>query len=487
MKLIGYAPDLDPTIEGVITDCSAFVPSERGMKAAPSNVDLGIAALAAACHGAATVRKLDDSFLTFASTTTNLYQLGTSTWTDVSRTVGGAYNCGTDNSWRFGVFGDTPLAINKGDILQAFNGATFEDVTGAPKADILETVGNHVVLCNTNEVTYGDSPNRWWVSAVRDHTDWTPDINTECATNNLPSTSGRIFAARRFGEQIVFYKERAMYMGTFVGAPLILDVQQIPGDAGCSSQEAVVNVGTADNPVHIFMGADDFWRFDGSRPVPLGAPLRKTVYAELNGTYAYKIKTLHDKINSRIYFYYPSNAGAGAIDSCVVYHYRTNTWGRDDRSIEAAVDFLTGGITYDTLDTLYATYDDLPTNISYDSPFWTSGTRRVGIFDTTHELQSLDGVSGNSSFTLGDYGNDMDYFLLTRVKPVWLSKPTTATMTNYYKDHEGDSLTTDTTTTMSESRFDVLRSSRWHRLQFDMVGNCELSTINAQYEGSGLE
>ena len=487
MKLIGYSPDIDPTIEGVITECSAFVPSERGMKGAPSAVDLGGAALAAECHGAVTLRRLDDSFRTIAGTTTKLYEQSGATWTDVSRSAGGAYACGADSSWRFAQFGDTLLAVNKADTLQASTTGLFSNVTGAPKADIIETVGNHVVLANTNEATYGDSPNRWWVSAIRDYTSWTPSINTECATNTLVSTSGRIFAAKRFGEQIVFYKERSMYIGTFVGAPIVLDVQQIAGDAGCSSQEAVVNVGTADNPVHIFMGADDFWRFDGARPVPLGSPLRKTVYAELNGTYAYKIKTLHDRINSRIYFYYPSNAGGGVLDKCVVYHYRTNVWGRDDRTIEAGIELLTNGITYDTLDTLYPTYDSLPTNISYDSPFWTSGTRRVAFFNTAHKAYSLDGVATSSSFTTGDFGDDTNYYLLSRVKPIWLTKPTTATLVNYYKNNEGDTLTTGTTTAISGSRFDLLRSARWHRLQFNMTGDNEVSTINAEYTQDGME
>jgi hypothetical protein len=488
LKLIGYAPDVDPTIPGVITDCSAFVPSERGMRGAPSAQDIGAAALAAKCYGSATTRRLDDSFRTVAGTQTKLYELVANAWTDQTRTVGGDYNVGADQFWRFAQFGDTLLAANKADLLQQSTTTTFSDVASSPQASIVETVGNRVVLADTNEGSFGDSPNRWWVSGERDHTDWTPSASTNgCATNTLVSTPGRIFAAKRFGEQVVFYKERAMYIGTFVGAPLVLDVQQIPGDAGCSSQEAVVNVGTSDNPVHIFMGADDFWRFDGSRPVPLGGPLRKTVYAELDPTYAYKIKTLHDRVNSRIYFFYPSDAGAGAIDKCVVYHYRANVWGRDDRTIEACMEFLAGGITYDTLDTYFATYNALPTDISYDSPFWTQGRLRMGIFNTSHELNSLDGDATNSSFTLGDYGDDDNFFLLSRVKPVWLEKPTSATMTNYYKDSEGDTLTTDATTTMSLSRFDLLRSARWHRLRFDMVGDNELSTINAQYQADGSE
>lgn len=485
--LIGYAPDIDQTTPGVITDCEAFVPTEKGMQAAPSPQDPGIDALASTCFGAAVLRKLDNSFRMIAGSATKLYELSSTSWVDVTRTVGGDYALGSDSFWRFAQFGDTSLAAAKSDTLQYSNSSNFADITGAPKAAVVETVGNFVFLFDTNEATYGDSPNRWWCSAIRDYTDWTPSIATQCATNTLVSAPGKIFAGRRFGDQIVVYKERAMYIGTYVGAPTIWDFQQIPGEAGCSSQEAVVNIGNADNPIHLFMGADDFWRFDGARPVPLGGPLRKTIYAELSSTYAYRIKTLHDRVNSRVYFFYPSSSGNGTIDSGVVYHYRNNTWGRDDRTIEAVLEYIAGGLTYDTWQTVYATYNALPSNISYDSPFWTSGQPTPGFFSTSHKLNSLDGIAGNSSFTLGDLGDDDNFYLFSRAKPVWLTKPTSCTMTNYYKNSEGDSLTTDATTSMSDSRFDVLRSARWHRLQFNAVGDCTLNKIDLKYQPDGTE
>jgi len=485
LKLIGYAPDLDQTTIGVITSCAAFVPSEKGMQAAPTPKDPMIAALTAQCYGAATVIKINNSGRLIAGTATKLYELSGLTWNDVTRATD--YTLGADNFWRFAQFGDTTLSAAKSDTLQFSSSGAFDDVAGAPKASIVETVGNFVFLCDTNEGTYGDSPNRWWCSAIRDFTDWTPSLATQCATNTLISAPGKIFAAKRLGDQIVFYKERAMYIGTYVGSPLVWDIQQVIGEAGCSSQEAVVNIGSADNPVHIFMGADDFWRFDGARPVPLGGPLRKTIYAELSTTYAYRIKTLHDRLNSRVYFYYPSRDGNGVLDSCVVYHYRNNTWGRDDRTIEAALEYISGGLTYDTWQTLYPTYNDLPTDISYDSPFWTSGQSNRGFFNTSHKLNSLDGIASNSSFTTGDMGDDDNFYFLDRVKPRWLTKPTSATMTNFYKNNEGDELTIDATSQMDGSRFDLTRSARWHRLQFDMVGDATLNEMDIKYQEDGTE
>jgi len=60
-------------------------------------------------------------------------------------------------------------------------------------------------------------------------------------------------------------------------------------------------------------------------------------------------------------------------------------------------------------------------------------------------------------------------------------------MTNFYKQNEGDSLTTGITTSMDRSRFDLLISSRWHRLQFNMVGNAVLNDIEAIYTQDGEE
>lgn len=486
MQLVGYAPDANQTVDGVVTDCAAFVPTEKGYQAAPSAENAGLDTLAAACYGAAVGVKLDSSFRVLAGTATKLYELSGTSWTDRTRSVGGDYGLGNDDYWRFAQFGDVSLAVNKQDVLQASTSGAFADVSGAPQADIVETVGNQVFLFNTNEGTYGDSPNRWWCSALRDHTDWSPSIETQSATNELVSTGGRITAGKRFGNQIVAYKERAMYIGTYVGAPLIWDFQEIAGDAGVSSNEAVVNIGTSDNPVHIFMGKDDFWRFDGARPVPIGAPLRKTVYEELDAQYAYRIRSLHDRVNQRVYFYYPSASGGGTLDKCVVYHYRQNKWGRDDRTIEAAFEYVAGGITYDTLDSVSSTYDGFDSELTFDSPFWTSGNEAPSVVSSSI-VYTLTGTPNNSSFTLNDMGDDTNYLLLSRVKPVWLVKPATASMTNYYKDNEGDVLVEDITTSMTDSRFDVLRSARQHRLKFNLTGAYTLNDINVFLQQDGDE
>lgn len=485
LKLLGFAPDADPTIAGVLTNCAATVPSLRGLKGAPSPAATALPALAATCTGTAVLAKLDNTNRFFAGTNTKLYEAASASWTDLSAT---AYGSSSLARWRFAQFGDVALATNANDTLQFSNGSgVFAAVTGAPKAAIVETVGQFVFVFNTNEVTFGTSPDRWWCSGIGNYTSWTPSIATQSATGRLTATPGPVTAAKRFGDGIAVYKNRSMYLGVYVGPPIIWAFQQVPGDLGALTNETVVNIGTPENPKHIFMGADNFYIFDGAKPVPIGTNRVKVqVYTALLQSRAYACAALHDRINSLVYFYYPVSDSA-LPDRCVVYNYRTDTWGQDDRQVEVPVEFVSPGITYDTLGNFYATYDVLPST-TYDQAFLSQALPVPAIFDTAHTPKTLTGASTSSSITTGDVGNDSQFSTLQRIRPRFMTAPTSASMVNFYRNNLGDSLSTDMTTALSSSgAFDVLRDARWHRVRLDFVGDWEMSVMDAIAEASGSE
>lgn len=484
-KLVGFTPDADPTLPGVLTNCAATVPSLRGLKGAPSPASTPLPALAATCTGAAVLAKLDNTTRFFAGTATKLYEAAATSWADVSGTV---YGSSSLARWRFTQFGDVSLASNANDTIQASNGSgNFAAVSGAPKAAVVETVGQFVFALNTNEATFGTSPDRWWCAGIGNYTSWTPSIATQAASGRLTASPGPITAARRFGDSIVVYKGRSMYLGVYVGPPIIWSFSQIPGDIGAFSQETVVNIGTPENPKHIFMGPDNFFLFDGAKPVPIGTNrVRVQVYNVLLQSRFYACAALHDRINSLVYFYYPV-ADSSLPDHCVVYNYRTDTWGQDDRQIEIPVEYVTPGITYTTLGDYYATYDSLPNN-TYDQAFLSSALSVPAVFDTAHTPKTLTGASASSSITTGDIGDDERFTTLQRVRPRFITKPTSASMVNYYRNNLGDSLTTDMSTSLSSSgAFDVLRDARWHRARMDFVGDWEMAIFDAEAEASGRE
>ena len=474
-KLLGYAPDMDPTTPGVLVDCANAVPSLRGMRGAPGPVTGALPALAAACVGAAVIRKLDDSTRMFAGSATKLYEAGASSWTDRSRAVGGNYAVTSGYRWSFTQFGNISLAIQKADYLQFSTTAVFADITAAPKASIIESVGQFVLAFDTTEGTYGDSPDRWWCCASGDYTDWTPSVATECATGRLISSPGPIRAAKRFGEQVAVYKGRGMYLGTYQGAPEVWRFDEVPSAIGAVSQEAVIDIGTIAYPMHAFMGFDDFYVFDGSRPTPIGVGwIKDKVFTEVDFTYIRLACATHDPVNSRVYFYYPVTS---SLNRCVVYNYRTKQWGRDDRTVECALSYVTPGVTYNGLGSLYSTYADLPA-LTYDSSFLSSGATIPAIFNGSHVLQSLTGASVTSQITTGDMGEEEAFSTITRVRPLFLTAPETSILTNYYRENLGDTITTDTTTTYSDGKYDFMRSCRWHRLQFNFTGDWEMGYFN---------
>ena len=135
IELIGFAPDLDTTTPGVLTDCTQLIPTERGMAAAPSAVGVsGLGALAAECRGAAVLTNTSGTRRTFAGTQTKIYELASGTWSDVS---GGTYTGSSENRWCFAQFGNAAIATNDTENIQASTAGTFSAIATAPKARLL--------------------------------------------------------------------------------------------------------------------------------------------------------------------------------------------------------------------------------------------------------------------------------------------------------------------------------------------------------------
>jgi len=491
IEFLGYAPDLDPTIPGVITECAAIIPSTKGFRGAPSAVATTLPALAAECKGAASVIKRDDSTRMFAGTASNLYESAGTSWT--TRTPSGAgqtlNGLGTADRWRFAQFQDTTLATAETEVPVFITTATtFAKVTTtAPKCAIIETVNNFVFGFDVSDqgaiFDSSDRPDGWWCAAKGGFSDWVPSITTEAATGTLLSTAGKITAGKRFGYQVVAYKRGSMYLGTYVGQPQIWDFQLVIGEAGALSQEVVVDVGTPEEPKHIFMGLDNFYSFDGSHPLPIGNPIRKAVFEEIALASYYAATALHDRNGKRVYFFYPTT-NSNMPNKCVVYHYLKDRWGRDDRTIEAVMQYIEPGLTYDALGGSYSTYDDLP-SATYDLAFLSPGTPTPAVFNTSHLVQTLTGAAGTSEITTGDYGSDQIFTQLSRMRPRFITAPTSANLTNYYRNTLSASLVADTVRALISGRFDMKRSARWHRLSQSMVGDHEITgfTVDAIADG----
>jgi hypothetical protein len=482
IPLAGFAPDADATTPGIFTDCLNIVPTESGFAGALSPIAVAVAVLPGECRGAAVANKLDATRRVMAGTQTKLYELNSTTWLDRSKT--GGYVGSSESRWSFCQFGDTTLATNLADPMQESVTGVFIDVPTAPKAKIVVSASNNFVLAfGTNDPTYGPSPDRWWNCAQSNQNDWVPNVTTLANTGRLVAIGGPITAARTLGDYVVAYKSKGVFLGTFVGSPVVWQWNLIPGaDAGAVGMDAVCDIGTA----HFMVGDDDFWVFDGTRPVPVGeGSVRKFFTRSCSSTYRYKTKCSYDRQLNLVYIDYPSVSSTGACDSRLVFHIGTKRWGRAQADSQAPLNFVSPGVTIDGLDVFAATIDGLP-NVPFDSPYWLAGGRMAAYFNSANQLVTNGGVTGDSYFISGDLGDDDTVSMLDNARVRFSKRPLTARATGFFKFNEGDDLQQGVMSNMNDGKFDLRQSGRFHRVRIDMTGSHAETAMTAKPKPVGM-
>lgn len=482
IPLLGFVPDAPSATPGVLTDCTQLIPSERGMRSAPSAVSGGFSALPSSARGAAVLTNTSGTRRTIAGTQTKLFEFSAGTYSDVS---GGTYTGSSENRWMFAQFGNAAIATNDTERIQASTSGTFSGITNAPIARMVVAVPNFLVALDTNDspgsATFGDSPDRWWCCAYQNHADWAPSVTTQAATGRIVGGNGGGFTAGApFGSGLVAYKAREMYLGQYVGPPVVFQFDHIPGDQGCVGPEAVVDIGGA----HIFVGDDNIWLYDGTRPVPIANEIRRWFFADISTIYKYRTIVTYDRNNGLVWIFYQADAASGSPDSAVVYHLGTKRWGRANRGVEAVFNYMAPGLTWDTLNTLSSTWDGMP-NIPWDSQFWQSGGRSLAFFDTAHTLRTLTGNGENAGMTTGDFGDDEAVTSVNRVLLRFESEPVSAAISGQLKDGLGAAMRPGGSGALASSKFDIRQSGRWHRFAFQFTGSTEISGIDVPSTPAG--
>ncbi|RQO57036.1 hypothetical protein DBV14_09510 [Variovorax sp. KBW07] len=461
----------------MLTDCSNVIPFEAGFMAAPSPVAVAVAALAGPCRGSAVVERLDGTRRIIAGTQGKLYELAGSSWTD--RSKAGSYTGSTESRWSFCQFGDTTIASNLADPMQLSTTGVFSDVPTAPRAKIVISASNNFVLAfHTSDPTFGVAPDRWWNCAQSNQNDWVPSVATGATTGRLVASEGAIQAGLALGDYVVAYKSRGVFLGSFVGASngSWQWTHILGSECGAVGPEAVCDVGG----LHFIVGEDNFWMFDGTRPVPLADGVNRDWFRRNSSqTFRYRTRCTFDRQRNIVWIAYPSVTSTGACDRTLAYHLGTKKWGKADRVLQAALNFIAPGVTIDGLDAYAPTIDTLPA-IPFDSQYWLAGGRLYAYFDASNQLVSNTGVAGASSFTTGDFGDDDMVTMIDRFRTRFTKSPATAMATGLIKMNEGDDLVPGSTSRLNDGKFDLRQSARFHRVRVDMTGDAQMTAYDAK-------
>lgn len=317
--MIDYRPDDDPTNPGILTVITNLIPTSRGTyRNKAGSAETGYTTLGGTCVGAALLKSSDGTLRLIAATATAIKEASTSgsTWNDESRTTGGAYS--SAGSWDFAQYGTVALAASYENVLQASvggYGASFENVTGSPQGKHIVVNNNRVILFNTQGYT-GSGQDGWAASDIGDYTVWTPAASNNAAQGRLIS-SGPITAAASLGGLLIAWKLSEMWIGTDYGPPDQILWQRVPGGRfGCISKYAWVGIDAG----IIFVGPNDIWFYDGSRPRSIAEGVRNEFFR--SSTLPTGINLQHDEISKNVIFYRNDNSNNW------VYNYVSGKWGR---------------------------------------------------------------------------------------------------------------------------------------------------------------
>ena len=463
------------TTPGVLVSCANLAPTKYGLEQHGGN----FSAVFGVGDGPTTVNPplgfamIGDSPSTnriLFATDDTIYERddGTNTWIDVSRVSGYAItSTQLSTQWSFAQFGSSTLAANVETTMQLSTAplADFANISGAPKASIIESIvssgGGFVMAFNTDDGTYGVSPDRWWCCAANDATDWTPSIATQCATGRLLGNEGPILAGKKFGnDMVVAYKDAALYVGRYVGGDAVWLWQEYPG-FGCVGPDAVTNLGTA----HFVVDKNGPYIFDGNRPVRIGDEISFTHRESFNGSLGAAVpigqnKVLYDRRAGRVWWFLPGVNRAYRTRYTLAYHLESGMWGRADGEV--------GPVTImnhdDTVSTIY--------NGIYG--LFSSGGGSVD-----YKLGQFGAYSGSTTFRTNWFGDDLSMSMLTECQLRFDdSQPAVASVQAYYKNivdatgNTGPAVSnTDSPTTFNMGRFTLRQTARWHSLEFATVSS----------------
>lgn len=378
-----YMPDIqaldNPGTQSVLN----VIPSPVGYRPLRS-LYVQTSAITARCQGGISAQDVSGNPATFVGDATKLYKQSGSSFSDVSRSSGGAYATPSTDWWDFALYGNNVVATNGIDDLQYIDitsGTNFAAVAGSPpKARRMCAVREFLMLGNLPTAGY---PNRLHWSASGSMTGWTVGTN-ESDVSDLPD-NGHI-TAMVGGEAAYIFQERAITVASRVGAPITFQLDTVVVGIGTRAPKSVVKIGNA----AFFFADDGFYVFDGSSAQPIGREkVDRSVTSDINAAYIHRITAASDPVNKLIYWAYPSASSSdGTPDKVLIYNWGIGRWAPATFSVEFFLPHLSAGYTLEELDA-FGTMDSL--TVSLDDRFWMGGATSLRAFNTSHILCSLSG------------------------------------------------------------------------------------------------
>lgn len=445
-----WLPD-QPSTTGALLEANNVYPLTVGYAPFPASSDLSSAASEALNNVTAAKYQLATELFAGGATKLFKYNGTTLALSDVSKS--GGYT-GSDR-WNFTQFGDTLLATNNKEVIQAWTIGTstsFADVSAtAPKAKFITVVRDFVVAAYID-----NESNKVQWSNINDETNWTSGGASQSDYQIIPE-GGNIVGITG-GEAGLILLDRALIKMTYIGSPLFFQFDAISRNLGCNSVGSITQYG----PTTYFLSDDGFYAYDGQNILNIGNDkVDEFFYTNLNTALSDTISAAVDPVNNIVIWNYP-NTSAGR--SLLIYNWLVKKWSSADTTTEYVASLASATITLEGLDA-YGTVDSIAT--SFDNRFWAGGKFIFGGIDNT-KIVTFTGASTTASLIVGEL--EFGYNSV-----VTLARPQvdngSATVSVASRRELDDTITFSTGVAASQEGRVPLRSyGRYHRLKVVPTG-----------------
>lgn len=421
--------------------------------------------LDARCQGGYYARDVDGNIYNFAGDATKLYKLETTSFSDVSRTSGGAYATPSDGDWEFTQWGQTVIAVNGADAAQliSLSGTAFTALGGSPPiARHIAVVRDFVVMGNV-----GSTPNRVQWSGIDDSASWAVSATTQADFQDLQGDGG--WVAKIIGGEIgIVFRERDIWRMTYVGSPVIFQFDQIERQRGTFAPQSVIGYGG----IVFYLADDGFYITNGAGPsAPIGdGKIDRTVLDELDQNFFFRITASIDPTNKLVMWAYPGTGHSGGTPNrIVIFNWVEKRWAYAEVTLETFVKYASQGYTLDGLDSVNASLDALTPSL--DSRVWTGGLVSLAAFDTDHKIGTFTGSALSGVVDTGEVQHYPGYRSnVTEVRP--LVTGGTATVTVGRRNLQSESVTFGSAVSQNASGTCPVRSNaRYHRYRITTSGD----------------
>lgn len=297
----------------------------------------------------------------FAGGTTKLFRVDGSTLAlnDVSKAGGYA----GVKRWNFVQFGDTVLAANNNNKLQAFtlgSSTLFADVSvNAPIAKYVAVVRDFVVCAH---LLAGDEPNKLQWSNINDETNWIAGGASQSDFQIIPDGGNiRGITGGEFGLVLL---DRAIVRMSYIGSPFFFQFDTIARGVGCVEGNSIAKYGN----ITYFLGEEGFYSCDGTNVTAIGnEKIDRWFYANVNLSKLEEMSVTVDPFRKIVVWHFIDNF---ANKNLLMYNWQVNKWTYGITDADYVAGSASAGLTLEGMN-LYGNMDTIET--SFDSALFSGG------------------------------------------------------------------------------------------------------------------